>query len=160
MAIRIRAETEADFEALYQLDQECYAPGVAYARWTLRAFLHEPGVFCRVAEETGEPRAGMILGFVIAQQRRRKGHIITLDVPQTHRRRGIGSLLVHDAEQRLSDAGVREVELETAVDNSAAVAFWQKHGYCTCGVLERYYAGRKDAYSMIKILSTASSRKT
>jgi ribosomal protein S18 acetylase RimI-like enzyme len=135
----------------------------------LRAFLHEPGVFCRVAEETAdaqasqnagpqddtqaEPQAKTMLGFLIAQQERRTGHIITLDVPAAHRRKGIGSMLVRDAEERMARAGVREVELEVAVDNAAGVAFWKKHGYCTCGVLARYYAGRTDALHMIKILS-------
>ena len=52
------------------------------------------------------------------------------------------------------------MELETAVDNAAGVAFWQKHGYCTCGVLEHYYSGKTDAYSMIKILSRASGAKS
>ncbi len=160
VSIRIREDTAADFEALYRLDQECYPPEIAYSRRTLRAFLNEPGVFCRVAEETSGPQAGLLLGFLIGQQQRRQGHIITLDVPPQHRRRGMGSLLLGDAEKRMAGAGVREVELETAVDNAPAVAFWKKHGYCTCGVLERYYAGGKDAYSMTKILSTPSRDKT
>ena len=160
MAIRIRVDTDADFEALYRLDQECYEPGIAYSRRTLRAFLLEPGVFCRIAEETAGHQAGDLLGFVIAQQHRRQGHIITLDVPVAHRRRGIGSLLLRDAEQRLAEAGVREIGLETAVDNSPAVAFWQKHGYCNCGVLKRYYAGTTDAFSMIKILSDSIAAKS
>jgi ribosomal-protein-alanine N-acetyltransferase len=157
VTIQIRDDQDTDFEALYRLDQECYEPGVAYTRRTLRAFMHEPGVFCRIAEETGGAQAGKMLGFVIAQQQQREGHIITLDVPQAHRRRGIGSLLLRDAEQRLADAGVREVELETAVDNAAGVAFWKKHGYCTCGVLQRYYNEKTDAYRMIKILSRVSA---
>lgn len=160
MDIRIRVNTEADFEALYRLDQECYPPQIAYSRRTLRAFLHEPGVFCRIAEETSGPQAGLLLGFLIGQQQRRRGHIITLDVPPEQRRRGIGSLLLGDAEKRMAEAGVREVELETAVDNAAAVAFWKKHGYCTSGVLERYYAGKTDAYSMIKMLSTSAAAKS
>jgi ribosomal-protein-alanine N-acetyltransferase len=160
VTIQIRDDRDTDFEALYRLDQECYEPGVAYSRRTLRAFMHEPGVFCRIAEESGGPQAGRMLGFVIAQQHQGEGHIITLDVPQAHRRRGIGSVLLRDAEQRLAEAGVREVELETAVDNAAGVAFWKKHGYCTCGVLEDYYEGKTDAYQMIKILSRSAAAKS
>ena len=66
--MQIRKDRDSDFEMLYRLDQECYQPGVAYSRRTLRAFLHAPGVFCRIAEETGGPQAGIMLGFVIAQQ--------------------------------------------------------------------------------------------
>lgn len=157
--IRIRADTNSDFEAMYQLDQECYEPGIAYSRRTLRAFLREPGAFCRIAEESSGPQAGLLLGFVIAQHGGRQGHIITLDIREAHRRRGIGSVLLRDAEQRLAEAGVREVELETALDDAPAVAFWKKHGYCTCGVLKRYYLGKRDAYQMIKNLPDVSAGK-
>lgn len=159
MGIQIREDRDTDFETLYQIDQECYEPGVAYSRRTLRAFLQEPGVFCRVAEETGGPQAAILVGFAIAQRQRREGHIITLDVPHAHRRRGIGSQLLADAERRMAEAGVREVQLETSVDNAAGVAFWKKHGYCTCGVIEKYYLGNTDAYSMTKILSSAAGKR-
>lgn len=158
--VRIRENSDADFEALYRLDQECYEPGVAYSRGTLRAFLNEPGVFCRIAEETGGPHAGAMLGFLVAQQHRRQGHIITVDVPEPHRRRGIASLLLRDAEQKLAEAGALKISLETAVDNAPAVAFWEKHGYSTCGVLRRYYNGKTDAYQMTKILPRSSTAKT
>ena len=160
MTVRIRADAGADFEALYRLDQKCYEPGVAYSRGTLRAFLGEPGVFCRVAEETGGPHAGVMLGFLVAQQHQRQGHIITVDVPEAHRRRGIASLLLRDAEQKLQKAGVLKISLETAVDNAPAVAFWKKHGYCTCGVLRRYYNGKTDAYQMTKTISPGSAAKS
>lgn len=158
--MQIRDDREWDFEELYRLDQECYPSGIAYSRRTLRAFLREPGVFCRIAQECGGSKAGMILGFVIAQQHKGRGHIITLDVPQACRRRGIGSQLLADAEQRLAEEGVREVRLETAVNNEAGIAFWKKHGYCTRGVIERYYLGKTDAYSMMKALAGVPTSKT
>jgi [ribosomal protein S18]-alanine N-acetyltransferase len=157
--VRIRENADADFEALYRLDQDCYEPGVAYSRGTLRAFLNEPGVFCRIAEETGGPHAGVMLGFLVAQQYKRQGHIITVDVPESHRRRGIASLLLRDAEQKLAEAGVVKISLETSVDNAPAVAFWKKHGYCTCGVLRRYYDGKTDAYQMTKLLPGVSTAR-
>ena len=47
---------------------------------------------------------------------------------------------------------MRHVLLETATDNEAAVAFWQRHGYRIEAVLKRYYLTRLDAYEMRKIL--------
>jgi ribosomal protein S18 acetylase RimI-like enzyme len=42
--------------------------------------------------------------------------------------------------------------LETAVENAAGVAFWQRHGYRTVATLKRYYLGRLDAFEMRKKL--------
>ncbi len=52
--------------------------------------------------------------------------------------------------------GVESVLLETSVENSPAIAFWQRHGYRTEAVLKRYYLGRIDAYEMRKRLSAQS----
>jgi len=58
-------------------------------------------------------------------------------------------------ESNLAARGVRSILLETAIDNEAAVAFWQRHGYRIEAVLKRYYLGRLDAYEMRKILPPA-----
>jgi ribosomal protein S18 acetylase RimI-like enzyme len=47
--------------------------------------------------------------------------------------------------------------LETAANNEAGVAFWQRHGYRIEATLKRYYLGRIDAYEMRKILPTRGS---
>jgi len=48
---------------------------------------------------------------------------------------------------------VREISLETATDNTSAIAFWQKHGYRKRGVKKGYYPGGRDAFSMSKLLA-------
>ncbi|HXN96949.1 MAG TPA: hypothetical protein VN879_20745, partial [Candidatus Acidoferrales bacterium] len=50
------------------------------------------------------------------------------------------------------------VLLETAIDNEAAVAFWQRHGYRIEATLKRYYLGRIDAYEMRKLLLPPASK--
>ena len=60
----------------------------------------------------------------------------------------------------MTASGAREVSLETATENASAIAFWQKHGYRTRGVIEGYYPGGRDAYSMTKLLPPpAQNRK-
>jgi ribosomal protein S18 acetylase RimI-like enzyme len=54
---------------------------------------------------------------------------------------------------------VRSILLETATENDAAVAFWQRHGYRIEATLKRYYLGRLDAFEMRKIMPGAV-RKT
>jgi len=59
----------------------------------------------------------------------RPGHIITIDVLPEARRAGIGSSLLQAAEDRLRQAGAAIVELETAVDNAAAIQFYKRKEY-------------------------------
>jgi len=56
------------------------------------------------------------------------------------------------AENALAVRGVREVELETAIDNAAGIAFWTSRGYRTVGTIPRYYLNRVDALCMTKFL--------
>ncbi|MGH9686093.1 MAG: GNAT family N-acetyltransferase, partial [Candidatus Acidiferrales bacterium] len=85
------------------------------------------------------------------------GYIITMDVLSNYRRHGIGSMLLIEAERRLISAGVRQVGLETATNNSPAIAFWQKHGYRKSGVRKNYYPGGRDAYTMAKRLAAGET---
>jgi len=148
VAAGIRAQLPTDFEALYQLDQQCYPPGIAYSRREMKWYLRLPGADCLVSESDGG-----IAGFVITERENDLGHVITLDVAEAQRRRGIGTALIAAAEARMFEAGVRQVSLETATNNLAAIAFWKKHGYRTVGVLKSYYPENLDAYDMCKSLS-------
>jgi len=164
----LRDYAPADFEALYEIDQVCYPRGIAYSRRMLRWYLSQPGSLCIVAQAAGAPNPA-VLGFLIAQARSAtsptraksarvgdpgEGYIVTIDVMESHRRSGIGTALLEETERRLAKAGFRYVELQTATNNQAGVAFWQRHGYRTSGVTRGYYLGRIDAYEMFKELGS------
>lgn len=144
----LRPFRQEDFEALFAIDQSCFPRGIAYSRRTLRFFLALPGADCLLAQA-----GGRIAGFILSHAEPPHGQIITLDVLEAHRRSGVGSLLLREAESRMLAAGVRVVTLETATDNHAAIAFWQKHGYRTEAVLRNYYLGTRDAFQMRKTLA-------
>ena len=77
---------------------------------------------------------------------------------ETHRRRGTGSALLAESEKNLALRGVRTILLETATDNEAGVAFWQRHGYRIEATLKRYYLQKVDAYEMRKIMTGPGKR--
>lgn len=162
MTVTLRAYQPGDFEALYAIDRACFAPGIAYSRSILRAFLEQPGADCIVAQSSESDaaigagdRAGTgITGFVIAESEDDEGHIVTLDIAEAARRKGIGTALLAAIEKRLAARGVASMVLETATSNAAGVAFWQRHGYRSFRVIRGYYLGRQDAYQMRKILET------
>jgi len=148
MKTTLRSYAPSDFDTLYEIDQACYEPGIAYSRQELRNYLRFPGSHCIVAE-TG----GTTIGFILTAHQDNWGYIITIDVLERYRRLRVGSLLLTEAERRLASDGVREIALETAVDNASAIAFWRRHGYRTGGIKKRYYPGGRDAYSMAKLLA-------
>ncbi|HXP70942.1 MAG TPA: GNAT family N-acetyltransferase [Candidatus Dormibacteraeota bacterium] len=146
--ISLRPYTPEDLEALYEIDQACYAADVAYSRAELRAYLRFPNADCLMAVMRGK-----LVGFCLTAHRENRGHIITIDVLEAYRRHKIGSRLLEAVESHLAKSGVREVILETATENHSAIAFWEKHGYRTRGIWKGYYPGGRDAYAMIKSIA-------
>jgi len=147
MAVTLRPYEPRDFAALYRLDQACFPAGIAYSKMMLRYFLKLPSADGTVAED-----AGKVVGFILTEENPPLAHIITLDVAEAYRRQGVGSALLAESERNLARRAVRTILLETATDNDAAVAFWQRHGYRIEATLKRYYLSRTDAYEMRKIL--------
>ena len=161
MNITLRNFKPEDFDRLYEIDQACYEPEVAYSQRELRAYLRFSGSDCLVAEAEAEAEAAdatapvpekQIVGFCISARRDEGGYIVTIDVLPEFRRHHVGSMLLTEIERRLAANGVREVTLETATDNDSAVAFWTKHGYRNRGIKKDYYPGGRDAFVMAKTL--------
>ena len=150
----IRNYRPAELGALYAIDQSCYSPAIAYSLAELQWYLQLPGAACLVAS-----RGKVILGFILVSHNRGHGHIITIDVLAPHRRFGIGSALLCKSERVLTLTGTREVWLETATDNAAAIAFWRNHGYRTRGHLKNYYPGGLDALAMSKRLIGSAAQE-
>jgi ribosomal-protein-alanine N-acetyltransferase len=159
--ITLRNFKPEDFDALYEIDQACYEPEVAYSQRELRAYLRFSGSDCLIAEARADAKAAdaderapekRIAGFCISARRDESGYIVTIDVLPEFRRHHVGSMLLAEIERRLAANGVREVALETATDNDSAVAFWTKHGYRNRGIKKDYYPGGRDAFAMTKTL--------
>jgi ribosomal-protein-alanine N-acetyltransferase len=157
--ITLRNFKPDDFDTLYEIDQACYEPEVAYSQRELRAYLRFSGSDCLVAEAEANAEAAaapapekQIAAFCISARRDESGYIVTIDVLPEFRRHHVGSMLLAEIERRLAANGVREVALETATDNDSAVAFWTKHGYRNRGIKKDYYPGGRDAFAMTKTL--------
>jgi [ribosomal protein S18]-alanine N-acetyltransferase len=156
----LRPFTKADFETLWQIDQACFDPELAYSRRELAFYMKHPGAFTLVAEseeQTHGSSGAKILGFIVAETQRKTGHIITIDVVLDARRLGIGSALLREAEKRLIERGAAMVELETPVNNEAAIRFYKKEGYFVEKTRAGYYSNQMDALVMTKELDAKTS---
>lgn len=149
----IRPAVAQDFPALYALDQACFAPGISWSQAELQYFLRYPGNLAVVAEEDGR-----IAGFAIAGTQRRRGtlvgRLITIDVDNSMRRRGVGHWLMQTLEEQLRARGAGAILLEVATDNLGAQEFYAQHGFARTGRIPGYYLGRIDALVMEKPLSS------
>ena len=168
MPFTIRDFQPADFDTLWQIDQDCFPPGISYSRAELSSYIRRRASFTFLAvpaatTETDSqklkknsppnPTANIpIAGFIVAEAVRASGHIITIDVVASARRSGVGSLLLHATEDRLRAAHCRSVVLETAVDNIPALKFYKLHGYSVIKTHPRYYSNGVDALVLEKNL--------
>jgi len=172
VSFEIRPFEKRDFETLWQIDQACFDPQLAYSRPELAFYMRRPSAFTLVAERrvNGIPSGsgksiasesaneGKILGFIVAEKRRTTGHIITIDVIDEARRSGVGSALLAAAEKRLREDGAAAVELETAVNNEAAIRFYKEKGYFVEKTVRGYYSNHLDALVMGKILIVSKTQ--
>jgi len=132
----LRCFRPSDLETLCKIDQVCFPPGVFYSREEMAAFIAQPNASTWVAEE-GEA----IVGFLVAdRQPKRVGHIITIDVVEAWRRRGVGRALMQAAEDWARLEGLRLMSLETAESNLVAQRFYRARGYEPVEKIDHYYA--------------------
>jgi ribosomal-protein-alanine N-acetyltransferase len=145
---RLRTYRPADFEILYEIDQKCFPPGIAYGRGELASFIASPHAMTWVAEVRGA-----VVGFVIAERENEKiGHVVTIDVIEQWRHRGVGRELMNTAEDWACRMGAQFMYLETAEDNLPAQRFYEARGYERLEKIESYYASGQAAWVMVKWL--------
>ena len=94
-----------------------------------------------------DERPELIVGFIGVWMMVDEAHIVTVAVRDSHRRRGIGELLVICSIEMAQSAGQELVTLECRVSNDAAIALYEKYGFQQVGLRPRYYSdNHEDAY--------------
>ena len=144
-AVVLRDLEPRDLESAWELDQRCFEPGIAYSRLEIRSFLGRPGAVALAAEI-----GGRFTGFAIADRRGVRGHIVTIDIAESARRRGLGRRLFAAIFARLEEEGAREIRLEVDVRNAGAIHFYERLGFERTRVLRGYYGKGLDGYEMIR----------
>jgi ribosomal protein S18 acetylase RimI-like enzyme len=131
----IRDFEERDIEGILDCQEETGRvsfPGLGFDREKAREFLaahagKHPGTI-RVAEA-----AGRMAGFIRFQPDEgaygRYGLINTIFVDSAHRKRGIGRLLLADAERWFRAAGISRVKATVTRTNAPSMGFFSSQGY-------------------------------
>jgi ribosomal-protein-alanine acetyltransferase len=134
-----------DLTALRKLEHTCFEKD-AWPMLDLVAVLTWPEVIRLKAVEDGE-----MIGFVACDLRpsQSAAWIATIAVDPRYQRRGIGHMLLHACEERVT---LPCMKLSVRISNHGAIALYEKEGYQTINVWGRYYSDQEDALVMEKIL--------
>lgn len=84
--------------------------------------------------------ADLVIGPVMAGYDGHRGWLYALAVLNAHRRRGVGTALVREAEERLLAMGCNKINLQVRTANVAVVAFYRRLGYA---IEERVSMGKR-----------------
>ncbi len=141
--MKIRQANLLDLLGIYRVEKESFPDP-----WPLLAFL--PYLLARealafVAEEEG------VIAFLLALREGEEIHIHDIAVAPNFRRKGVASALLCCLLSAAGDA--RRLRLEVRASNSAARAFYAKHGFREAALLPHYYADGEDGILMIRELS-------
>jgi ribosomal-protein-alanine N-acetyltransferase len=149
----IRPAVSQDLDVLASIDAFCFVPGIAYPREEIAFLLLNPTVITLVAE-----RSGVIVGFASLERRRRTPHaarygeLVTIEVLPEYRRGSIGIALYREVEGCLRDWGGSSIHLHVSVENTSALAFYERLGFRVIDRIRNYYLRSIDAWQMEKDL--------
>jgi ribosomal-protein-alanine N-acetyltransferase len=151
---QIRLATQGDARAIAALSRTEIEHGLPW-RWTpprvQRAIADARTNVC-VAEQQGT-----MLAFGIMVYADDTAHLSLLAVSPAARRQGAGSAVLLWLEQVALVAGVAQVQLEARHDNSAALAFYRRHGYEQKDTVVGMYLGVADGVRLEKVLAVQAA---
>ncbi len=147
-SVQIRDYRSCDFDRLYQIDQLCFEPRIAYSRSELAYYVRDPRCTVKIAEISG-----VIAGYVIGKiEQDSLAHIVTLDVLPHARRQGIGTRLIETIHREFVKRHASISVLEVNAQDAGARSFWERLHYQYAGILPAYYDDRIDACRMFCLL--------
>lgn len=133
--IRVREATLADLTTIMALEVATFTTD-AWSRDVMAAELASPHTVYLVAESADEVVAYAGLSAVPGAE---QADIQTIAVDATHRRLGVGTVLLQQLLGLAQGRGAREVLLEVRADNPGAEELYRRHGFARIAVRPRYY---------------------
>jgi ribosomal-protein-alanine N-acetyltransferase len=140
-----------DFEAMFALDEVCFAPEFRFSRAMMRRFAEAKKARVVIAEEDG------LAGFCVVHLKRVEdgcvGYVVTLDVAAPWRRQGLAGELMRRVEGQVLEAGCGAMVLHVFVGNTGAIRFYERSGYVRSGRAVGFYGDGGDAWVYRKALA-------
>jgi ribosomal-protein-alanine acetyltransferase len=144
MEIKIEDASIRFLDKLYEIEKKCFERE-AFTKQQIAYLLIDYNAIGLAARVNGKI-AGFIIGRIDIGRSTPSGHILTMDIEPSHRRKGIAQKLLHEIEDIFKERGIKECRLEVREDNVAASNLYQKLGYKKVGKLEKYYGDAHGLY--------------
>jgi ribosomal-protein-alanine N-acetyltransferase len=151
-----RLYQSGDLAPLYAIEELCFDPPFRFDRALMRKLIVNPNSATWIAEESGIMAAFAIVDWATVP----KGtiaYIQTIEVHPGSRRRGIAAGLLSHAEDSARTACATAIWLHVDVENSAAIALYERSGYVRKRREEHFYARHRPAFVYAKTLSGVSN---
>lgn len=137
MAITIEDASIKHLDRLYEIEMECFTRET-FTKQQIAQLLANPNSVSLIAKGDNKI-VGFIIGMLSIEDNMLIGHVLTIDVSPSHRRKGVGIKLLHEIEKIFKDKQARICRLEVREDNVAALNLYRKLGYKKVAKLEYYY---------------------
>ena len=144
MTVTVEDASVKYLKRLYEIEMECFDEE-AFTKKQIVQLLKDYNSISLVAKENGMI-VGFIVGMIYPDRKAVNGHILTIDVSPSYRRKGIAQMLLQEIESVFAQIGVQACLLEVREDNVAAISLYQKLGYKEIGRLENYYGNAPGIY--------------
>jgi len=149
--MRFRSYHTDDLEEMFLLDEACFEAPFRFSKAMMRRFAEARKARVVIAEKSG------LAGFCIVHVERvddgRMGYVVTLDVAERCRRKGLAAELMRRVEAEAREAGCCAMVLHVFVGNDAAIQFYERSGYERQEKAEGFYGQGGDAWVYRKTLS-------
>ncbi len=140
-----------DFEAMFELDELCFDEPFRFSRAAMRRFAEAKNALVVMAEEDG--LAGFCIVHVERVGKGCVGYVVTLDVAERFRRRGLARALMQILENAVVDEGCDAMALHVSTENAGAIRFYERGGYARVGKAREFYGDAGDAWIYRKALT-------
>lgn len=152
VSVPVRRATPADLDALVALELRAFS-GDRMSRAQYRRHLASPRAAVLVADAPGEGLLGSALVFF--RESSTLARLYSIATTPAARGRGIGAGLLAATEEAARARGCRAVRLEVRVDNTSAMALYERAGYRRIGRYAAYYEDGADAWRYEKRLDVS-----
>jgi len=150
LSFLIRRAEASDGGGIYAVEVSCFQD--PYPRKVLEDLLVGELNLFLVASVKEE-----IAGYAVATANERSGHIISIAVAPSHRRKGVGTALLRAAINGLVRGGACVVHLEVGKGNRSAIAFYERMGFAKSSEIKRYYPNGEDALVLARQIESSGT---
>lgn len=146
MNYQVRDIQLTDLDQILQIEAELFGP----TAWNRELFQDEISRIPNSRWYQVLESENKVVGYVGIAVIGTTADIQTIAVVPTKQRSGYGALLLGLALTEAKNRGVQQIFLEVAIENTAAIALYQRFGFEQISVRPNYYGPGKNAYVMMR----------